>query len=516
MPVEIPRQVSSVRLADAGGRPRRSLLTAGAGFDAAARGAQQIAGAAADFFETRDAARRSGQINAGTAAAVRALNDIELELEQSPEFAGAEDRFATARDRAKEEILGRYDDPAVRGAIEQRFTVMAEAKRVAVSRNAFGKEVNAGIADLDSALADYAADYGRARNDVEAGLYQSLARESIGRAVAAGYITPVNGGTRERKFLSDSNEAQVRELITHDPEAAFTALAGGEDFAYLDERSRARLMDTAARRADTQLRQRVAAAERAERDTERARRKQGDDMLKNALDRDAEGVLSQEEVQNLKPFVSPDQYRSALKLLEPVSATDDPAAYADLENMLTGDPAGARAAAFRYHGQGLLSNETLRSVSGRAEGLLSDNRPPPVYRRMKTLIADSLDPGPFVTDPNQRLRRAEAMAAFDRYVNSGDRTEKEMQSRAAEIVTQYRLVDFSQSLAVLPNPRFGAVRRNQSDTKGIAADVAEAEAETVRKYRAGEIDRAEFEEESRLLKRWHEVVSRGGGSERER
>lgn len=457
----------------------------------------------------RAKARQAAELMRVTAAATRELNDLQLELERDPDFATVPGRF----DQGAKDIFGRWSeglDPAVATAFDRDFTRLYEPKRVEIARGAFKGEIDAEVAGLDAILPEYVSRAANAKNQPERDAWLAQGRAAIAGLEAGGYIDSENAVARERKFMSGVSEAAARGLITHDPEAAIVALLDGAAFRGLDEVARARLTDMAAARAESVARERARRAEKADRDAEREAAAIGDERLKEAYALDADGALTRDHVDAIRGDISPAEYRSLLKMLDPASAGggDDPDAFRDLQRTLIDNPGQAGDLALRYHGEGRIGNETLKSVLGNARTFDRQEGPKSEYERSRALLWNSLDPGAMVTDPIQRQRQAEAVALFDNYAGGAERSDEDLRKRGLEIRDQFTFVDLRETLIGLPNPRFGAVPRDGAKPDAVEAAIRDAEAETRRKYDAGEIDDGELAAEAEIFDRWRAWLDR--------
>ena len=84
-----------------------------------------------------------------------------------------------------------------------------------------------------------------------------------------------------------------------------------DELPNLDPVSRSRLTDTAVLRADAVAAERARAAEKAERDADRARSARADSFMKDLFDRASRGELTRERVEEVRPDLDAAQYRTA-------------------------------------------------------------------------------------------------------------------------------------------------------------------------------------------------------------
>jgi hypothetical protein len=476
-----------------GGAPGRALAALGGN-------AQDVA---IGFLERRLAARRTADLTAAQAAAARALADLELDIEQDPDFRGRPARFTREAGAIRDRTAQGLDHAPSRGTFTRDFDTLALSKETEIKRSAFKREVDATVAGLDAITPEIARQAAAARSVPERGQLVDQGRLAIAGMVEAGFITARDGVARDQEFLSSIDEAQLRTLLTEDPEAAELALTDETNFTNLSAAGRARLNDTVSRRAESARAERARQAEAAERKAEKARQDRGEALLTEAYRRHADGTLDRAAADDIRSEISPAEYKGLLTLLDPASGavTDDPGAIADLVVLLGEDPRQVASRAAQYHRAGLLSNDRYISMIEKARTVGRQEGPQSGYERSRDFLRASLDPGPGVPDPVGRQRTAEALDAFDTYALSGNRSDADLAARAKELRNQFSLVNLSEERILLPNPRFGTIPR-QGDEKQIRAALEAARRATLAKRKAGQLDDAELLAEMDIFDRW--------------
>jgi hypothetical protein len=249
----------------------------------------------------------------------------------------------------------------------------------------------------------------------------------------------------------------------------------------------------------------------ADRAAERERKMLADEAMKGALDRLFPGndkpPLDRQFVENIRPLLSHEEYKSLLVGMEkvddgPEGGKSDPETFRRLQSGLYRNPEGVVGAALVAHRNHLLSNTDLSSILTKAHELDRQGGPKTEYERTRQRIVDNLDPGPLVQDPIGKGRFAEALYAFDKWSNSGKHTDDEISKRGFELVNQYRFINLSDTVAGLPKPRYGDVRRNPGDPGGMLQDVARAYENTKKAYADKKITKDEFNSEVSNLNKW--------------
>lgn len=477
------------------------------------RAAAQLGRAGQDvsigFLEQQQKARRTKDLLDAQASAARELADLELSIEQYPDFRGAPDRFQREARGIRERHLQGMDGQ-VQGQFSREFDALVLPKQTTVRRRAFKREVDGAIAGLDAITPEYANQAAAAGSQPERDQLIDQGRLAIAGMVEAGFITAQDGVARDQKFLSSIDEAGLRNMMTSDPEAAELALLDRGSFRNLSPEARARLNDTVVRRADSARAERARQSEAAERKADKAREDRADVLLKEAYAREADGRLDRTYIDDIRSEISPSEYKSLLTLADPKSGEikDDSEAFADLVFELRENPNGVAALAAQQHRDGLISNSTYISMVDRARTIGRQEGPESAYERGRDFLRASLDPGTGVRDPVGRQRTAEALDAFDRYALSGTRSDGDLATRSRELRDQFSLVNLSEERVLLPNPRFGGRIPRNAGVKDIRAALAVSRTETLAKRKRGELDDAEFLAEMDIFDRWRAWLGR--------
>lgn len=244
---------------------------------------------------------------------------------------------------------------------------------------------------------------------------------------------------------------------------------------------------------------------------EKARKELSDTYMKEAWGRLQDGKLRRDFIEQIRPALSNDDYRALLKGLrgDGAGAMTDPGTYRKLQQLIYSDPREAERFAFSAHKNGLLSNEHLSSGLARARELSRTEGPKSEYERSRQYVVGSLDPGPMVQDPIGRARLADALDTFDRWVGESKRTDEEIRRRGQEVVQQFRFIDMSNTVAALPSPRSGSIRRNPGDAPGMMQDIAAAANKAKSDHEKGVLSKEEYESEMALINRWRKTIDIG-------
>ena len=380
------------------------------------------------------------------------VSNAELQLERDPDFRTAPQRFQDQADAISAKYLDGVSDTAVATAFKRQFGQIALSKSINIRKSAWKKEADYNVSSLDDAITTYANAAANAKNPAEASIVEQQARLHIARMQAAGWISAEDAGKRERTFLSKRDTATVLRDMSIDPSLASSKLSIDPTYApNIDPVTRERFVDQAFRRADAEQRQQDAQAERD-------RKARGDELMKEALSRQAGGTLDRNYIEEIRQFIEPAEYKSLLAGVSGADRKDDPSAFANLESLVETNPAEARRRAFQYHRSGLIRNETLATINNRARTLERQEGPKSEYERSRQFIADTLRPSPLVNDPAGSARYGLAVREFDDFASANPKaTDKELRDKANDIQKRFSLVDMAKlaqdtSVGAQPTP----------------------------------------------------------------
>lgn len=381
-------------------------------------------------------ARQAADLHDRIGRATNDLDLLQLDYERDQNFQTSPQRFKEDAGKIKERYLSDVKNPAVRQAFTQRFGEIELAKSLNVLKDSRAKERNYYQASLSNNIDVYARSAANAKNLEERDLVIEQAGLAIASAQQAGFITSVEAQSKLKTVRSKIDEQTILRDLSIDPILTANKLALDPNYASnLDPVQKERYTDQAYRRSESQrLREEVTA--------ERDRKKRGDDLLKEAFNRQQKGTLTDEYVEQVRFFIEPNEYKSLKISLRGGAEKDDPKAYADLESLLySSDPVEARSRAFQYHSSGLITNSTLGHFSDKANALDRQGGPKTQYERSRSYLVDTLKPSPTITDPVPAARMAVSLREFDDYVATGKRTDEEISKKADEILKRRSLVD---------------------------------------------------------------------------
>lgn len=339
-------------------------------------------------------------------------------------------------------------------------------------------------------------------------------------------LPPAKRADMQQKAVAGIAEAAVRSQMTKSPAAfmesigmtssitgadmgagAISGKTGNKAFDILPYNKRIDMMGQA-----IALKNRIDSD--ADRAAEKFRKEKGDDIMKEALSRidpqPGSPRLDRDFIEEARLWVSPAEYKSLLQMSktginEGSSQRSDPVIYRHLQALLRSDPEQAQREAFTAHANGMISNSDLSSITQRASSLDRQGGPKSVYERTRQYVSGSLDPGPMVQDPVGRARLASALNEFDSWVESGKRTDTEIEARGREIIKQWQFVNLRDTTAGFPQPRFGSIPRAGDPAAQIRA-IADSWSRTKKALSEGRITRAEANEEASRLNNWRKSI----------
>jgi hypothetical protein len=474
---------------------RAGLAVAEFGFDANRR------------FEEARAAQTLIREQAGLA---RELNDLRVKYDADPDWGTAPRRFeADANKLIETRRRALENDPRVLSMLERDFTRDFERERVGVVRGARTRQVEAGKADLETALGVYAEQAAREADLAMRAEIEGRARAAIAGSVAAGFVGQDDGVKREGAFKDRVREARILGLTRTDPDAAVRRLMdpADPDFAGMDPAARERALRQAQSASEGLTRQRNAEAERREREAERNLGRAGEALLKEAyatLDRD--GTLPSDAIDRLRRHggVSASEFRViANAARNSGAAEDDTKTVVELTRQLhLLAPDDFERAASREALSGRLKIETFRSLVENNRRLARDDRPASPFRSGRELVANMLDPGStFTGAAADRGKKAmgQALVEFDSWAEANPRASRsEALAEAQSIAARYETIKWSEMAQVVGLPRFHRGSREALDE----AALDRAETETLRALEAGRLTPAQADQEARKIEVW--------------
>lgn len=252
------------------------------------------------------------------------------------------------------------------------------------------------------------------------------------------------------------------------------------------------------------------------------RKKQADEAMKEAWARlygqSKAGPLTNEYIASIRPMLNDNEYKSLLEAKRrgpEASQRSDPATFRELQGLIYDNPRQAEIFAHTAHRNGRLSNDDFSSALQRARTIGRSEGPKSEYERTRQLITRHMEPSPMVNDPVQKSRYGEALDTYDRWYlagPNGQRSDREVQERGREIIDQYKLIDFSETVIALPSPRGTRIRRNPNDIQGMENDIALALTSLKKQRAEGRLTALEYDMEVETVNRWIRAIKTQKGA----
>lgn len=404
---------------------------------------QAVGDAISRIEEIKTKARRASQLSDAIGRYTGELGEAELTFQRDQDFKTSPQRFSEKSEEIRKRYESGIDDELVRATFTREARKLAQAKRLNVVTHAFGQEKDYNVSQLDTAENIFATQAANAVNVAERLLVENQFRLTLEQMRGVGWITDVDAGNRERRFLGKIDLAGVTRDMASRPGEVADRLA--TDAAYvpnLDPVLRERLIDQGIRRSVEQVRQSELAAERAQ-------RARADEVAKDLFAKLTDKTLTREELDRNRAILPREEYQSLLKGLTGTDdRKDDPQTFSTIEGLMVTNPSEGRRLAFQAHRTGLIKNETLRTIVERVRNISEFERtvgrqegPRSPYEREATYITNALKPSDATQDPAASARHAIAMRELQDYAAAGKRTEGELRAKADDIVKRVSMVN---------------------------------------------------------------------------
>jgi len=437
----------------------------------------------------------------------RRLNDIELEFEQSGQVDNVPDDFEERARSAREELVASIEDPVVRAQAARDFDTIAEQGRMRMARLGFRRRIGRAEAQLDETLPAIAREAAEAATPAERELAVRRGAVLIDAQVQSGLMDEERGSDRLREFRADLDEADVRRMMTNNPEAAIAALSDPDRFTHLDEERRAQLADQANSRFDTLLNKQHREEQRKQAARDRLEREAGEAAMKEIDGAAADGTLDRDMIEQRVDVLSAVQYRTALKHLEDDGETTNVGVYSDLLARVRTDPEGVGRDAHRAYQAGDIRREDLNTVTGRVESELrrresNEGGEPDEAKVARTWLRDMMGGNSFMLPEAAKARQAQAVLDYELAVaKAEDRGDTPDYLAIAETVMgRYDPGNASQTLT-LPALKF-AGQPDRSDIPAMQQALGEELAGIERAIAEDRISDAEADIYQRNLQKW--------------
>ena len=487
-------------------------------FGEAGRGLQRagmaIAETGFDVANRFKEAERAQKLMAGQARMTRDLADLEIEFQNDTDWQTMRTRYQERTrgllDRYRETFGG---DQAVFGALSRDFQRSTIRGEIEVSKIARTRQVEAGKADLETALDTYSQMLAETADPLKTAEIEGRARAGISGAVAAGLIGADDGQRRERQFYDRIAQTRAIALIRDNPAEAFKRLSDAADPAFqrMDPKTREGLLTQANTRAEAAANRQAVERERAESQARQRLEREGNEILKTIegrLDRGEE--VTPEEIRRLERHggISPSELRVIRRGARGEATQTDNATYLDLtRRSVTDAPAEFEAAAARAVETGKLSRQDYSTLVSRNRTDSRTDGPPRPGKAARDLVSQTLDPGAIFQGSAAAIGRtaqAQAIVEIDNWLDANPRSSRaEALAEAQAVVKRYQVIQFQSMGLALGVPQFINGGREAITPQTLDA----AEREVIRRLDAKAMTQAQADQELRKIEGWRVIRS---------
>jgi hypothetical protein len=478
-----------------------------------AQGIGQVTDALAEMQDRTRRAESAIALAKANTAATEELGQFALSLERDPDWATVPKRYAEGAEQIRKKHAAALADPAVRQDFEEGFSRSAAPLGIEMRRKALQTGEKDALATLDATIEVQARAAALAPN----GEARRRADATVARTVAdladAGWIDPLKAQTELKRYRSRAAEAQVRGLMTRDPEAVQAALDDTAQFADLDPVMRSQLADLAARRVESVQRQRLAEQERQDRLSAKRLTDAQNAASKALWDQWAKdgGRLDVEAVRREQARLNEGDYRALLQAaLARDAGRDQDEAVRELKLHVDAEqPRDFERRAFDLLQAGRITLATYRAEVDRNRTVTADDRPASPYRSGREFVKVSLDPGQLGGSPEIRqplaIAQQRALTEYDVWIEKNPGIDRTAALQKAEEVTQaFQNAGFAEMRLSLPRPRGFTGRK--ADV--ASADLDRARAGVLADLEAGRVSRDQAAAELSSLETWERVLAK--------
>lgn len=498
---------------------------AAAGHRALAQTIGGLGAAASDLVETIRDGEEKQKLAKARSDFLAAKIELDAKYAQDQDFETAEKRYGEELQKLREKASG--------GLGGQSLDTFDNAAKVDVAR---------GVTAVQLDVVGKRRDFNRAENaDIRETARNNFltARTPADRAAIMKNTADAIDAARDQKFYTEAEAQKLKRNFAQDVSAARIASQPPEEIQrllqvprgwspdealpeykrngtsadYLDEDKRVELARKAQAAVDALERQKAADIATMEAAEEKRLKKLGEEGLKEAFKRHDEGTLTSDFVEEIRPNISPAQYKTLRKTLRGVGEDANDSALLDLMPVIdTMDPGEfEREAAYRVR-NGSLKFSTYKAVVNQNRATFADRTPANPYKSARDFVRGTLEPGQLLSGPAAaiaRFARSDALLEFDVWTRANpEATHTDAETAAREIVRRTQVVQFDKmKLAVGVSRYFGNKTRSQI----VSEDVDAAERRLFQDVQNGELNEEQAAFEIRRLGTWREILARKPG-----
>lgn len=345
---------------------------------------------------------------------------------------------------------------------------------------------------------------GRDPTNGELYLAHFLGSGGAAKVLSANPNTPIDQLVSAEAIKQNTGILQGRTAgdITRWAEGKMISFGGGGADRFLDEATRRRLLSSV-ETSEMQGEQRREAART------KYLKEAGDGFMREAFSRIDKGELSSDYVEQIRPFVSPTEYKSLLSALRGENNIDDTETLIDIRDKVDSMPPDKfKELADGYLRSGKLKSATWSTYIQRNIQARRDDQPASPAKSGRQHIETSIDPG-VIQDPAVstmiRINRGNAKVEFDNWIEANPTASRsDALNVANDIIRRYQSVDFENKIKMSVGiSRFFSVRTREEVTLDHVKKAREALGVEME---AGRLTPAQLVHEKRLLDNWNEIL----------
>lgn len=475
--------------------------------EASARASLVFTEKLSDISETELALKRMSDLAAATSTFQNDLDRKRLELAGDPDIAGREAKFqAYATDRHNKIAEGM--DGKTAKLFLRAANPVADSMSTTVRHQARTDLVDKAVVGLRSANDALVAKAGDARNPNERQALIDAMTVNIQEAFDKQWLTPAQFEAEKKATLTKVDQAEALRLIRENPSGMIQRLAKSDFLPNLDPVTRQNLIDKA---GSEQLRRANLAytnEARAEVRERKALRLQGTEAMKNIIDLNETGQLTETTLQSYRGVLDETQWKAARGMLRGGATEDSKDALMPLETGI-----GTRDMTSEINnalGANRITMATYRSLMSRNDAALKDDQPASPYRRGREQVIKGLEPGALLSGAAADIQRqalVNALREYDEFaLGQGpeklNATPSLALDRSRDIVGRYAIVSFDQMTLALGVPRF----IDKPHNKVTEADLIDAGRKTLEEFDRRGMSADERDTQLRKLEAWSEIL----------
>jgi hypothetical protein len=450
---------------------------------------QQFVEALGNAAQKIQLSRDSWKLADTSAKALGELEQYRGELDADEDFDTHGTRYLDKARELQEKYGGTLSGPAAH-IFRQDFERVSQANATSVQIDAQKLKSQKVRSEIGNTLFDLSQLTGTDEATDQA--VRAQASLAVEASRSAGNLSFSEKNALLSKFDTDSSEAAIRRDMLADPEGAEMKLAHG-GYPRLSGEAQAIWAQRVSSAAYTAQQRRLSEEDRSVRLSDKAKKARSDTLSKQGDALLAQNQLTPAWIHSHTDDLDPNDVRYFYSKLTGGSgdAPRDSSLYADLRER-SGRGEDVRDEARNALHAGSIRVQDFNNILGEVE-----NARPTWYRRGTEYISTMAGVSELNPDPAAAATKATMIDQWGDWATAHPKASvSEAQSAYQDIVAHNSLVKMNG----LPMPRFASGGR-------LNLDINASEAQTVQAFKAGQIDKAEFERQAQLLQQWRQALA---------